>query len=166
MMAVLLISGKLLPVIPLLPWKAEAARQGDTMTAYGPDFHHYCIDGAGANRALIDGDEYTYILPSETLSREETALVFWGMLTLQASFGNVPQVNAVIRNINEGAAAQGVPAISNLVTEADLKLLIHSTASACSTQKTGQAQIGLFLCQHRTQPEIFSAHGRRMNQQL
>lgn len=128
MMAVLLISGKLLPVIPLLPWKAEAARQGDTMTAYGPDFHHYCIDGAGANRALIDGDEYTYILPSETLSREETALVFWGMLTLQASFGNVPQVNAVIRNINEGAAAQGVPAISNLVTEADLKLLIHSSA--------------------------------------
>ena len=82
LMAVLLISGKLLPVIPLLPWKAEAARQGDTMTAYGPDFHHYCIDGAGANRALIDGDEYTYILPSETLSREETALVFWGMLTL------------------------------------------------------------------------------------
>lgn len=63
LMAVLLISGKLLPVIPLLPWKAEAARQGDTMTAYGPDFHHYCIDGAGANRALIDGDEYTYILP-------------------------------------------------------------------------------------------------------
>lgn len=50
------------------------------------------------------------------------------MLTLQASFGNVPQVNAVVRNINEGAAAQGVPAISSLVTEADLKLLIHSSA--------------------------------------
>ena len=128
LLAVILFSGRLLPIIPLLPWKAEAARQGDTMTAYGAGFHHYCIDGTGANRALIDGDEYTYILPSETLTREEMALVFWGMLTLQASFGNVPQVNAVVRNINEGAAAQGVPAISSLVTEADLKLLIHSSA--------------------------------------
>ena len=128
LLAVILFSSSLLPIIPLLPWKAEAARQGDTMTAYGAGFHHYCIDGTGANRALIDGDEYTYILPSETLTREEMALVFWGMLTLQASFGNVPQVNAVVRNINEGAAAQGVPAISSLVTEADLKLLIHSSA--------------------------------------
>ena len=128
LLAVILFSGRLLPIIPLLPWKAEAARQGDTMTAYGAGFHHYCIDGTGANRALIDGDEYTYILPSETLTREEMALVFWGMLTLQASFGNVPQVNAVVRNINEGEAAQGVPAISSLVTEADLKLLIHSSA--------------------------------------
>ena len=128
LLAVILFSSRLLPIIPLLPWKAEAARQGDTMTAYGAGFHHYCIDGTGANRALIDGDEYTYILPSETLTREEMALVFWGMLTLQASFGNVPQVNAVVRNINEGAAAQGVPAISSLVTEADLKLLIHSSA--------------------------------------
>ena len=128
-MAVLLISGKLLPVIPLLPWKAEAARQGDTMTAYGPDFHHYCIDGAGANRALIDGDEYVYSPVGDTEPGRRTALVVLGyVLTLQASFGNVPQVNAVIRNINEGAAAQGVPAISNLVTEADLKLLIHSSA--------------------------------------
>lgn len=50
------------------------------------------------------------------------------MLTLQASFGNVPQINAVIRNINAGAAAQGVPAITGFVTEADLKLLIHSSA--------------------------------------
>ena len=128
LLAVILFSSRLLPIIPLLPWKAEAARHGDTMTAYGAGFHHYCIDGTGANRALIDGDEYTYILPSETLTREEMALVFWGMLTLQASFGNVPQVNAVVRNINEGAAAQGVPAISSLVTEADLKLLIHSSA--------------------------------------
>ena len=128
LLAVILFSSRLLPIIPLLPWKAEAARQGDTMTAYGAGFHHYCIDGTGANRALIDGDEYTYILPSETLTREEMALVFWGMLTLQASFGNVPQVNAVVRNINEGAAAQGVPAISSLVTEADLKLLLHSSA--------------------------------------
>lgn len=77
---------KLLPVMTLLPWKAQAAQQGDTITAYGSGFHHYCIDGAGANRALIDGDLYEYILPSETLSREEAALVFWGMLTLQASF--------------------------------------------------------------------------------
>lgn len=128
LLAVILISGKLLPVISLLPWKAEAAQQGDIITAYGAGFHHYCIDGAGANRALIDGDEYVYILPSETLTREETALVFWGMLTLQASFGNVPQINAVIQNINAGAAAQGVPAITGLVTEADLKLLIHSSS--------------------------------------
>lgn len=125
-LAVLLISGKLLPVFFQLPWKAEAAQPGDTMIAYGSGFHHYCIDGTGANRALIDGDEYVYILPSETLTREEMAIVFWGMLTLQASFGNVPQINAVIQNINAGASAQGVPAISNLVTEADLKLLIHS----------------------------------------
>ena len=127
-LAVIMISGKLLPAITMLPWKAEAAQKGDTITAYGAGFHHYCIDGAGANRALIDGDEYEYILPSETLSREETALIFWGMLTLQASFGNVPQINAVIRNINAGAAAQGVPAITGFVTEADLKLLIHSSA--------------------------------------
>lgn len=128
LLAVFLVSGKVLPVLSMLPWKAEAAQPGDTITAYGSGFHHYCIDGAGANRALIDGDEYTYILPSETLTREETALVFWGMLTLQASFGNMPQINAVIRNINEGAAAQGLTAVSNLVTEADLKLLIHSAA--------------------------------------
>ena len=71
LLAVILFSSRLLPIIPLLPWKAEAARQGDTMTAYGAGFHHYCIDGTGANRALIDGDEYTYILPSETLTREK-----------------------------------------------------------------------------------------------
>ena len=67
-LAVLLISGKLLPVFFQLPWKAEAAQPGDTMIAYGSGFHHYCIDGTGANRALIDGDEYVYILPSETLT--------------------------------------------------------------------------------------------------
>ncbi len=128
LLAVVMISGKLLPAMMMLPWKAQAAQQGDTITAYGAGFHHYCIDGAGANRALIDGDTYEYILPSETLSREETALIFWGMLTLQASFGNVPQINAVIQNINAGAAAQGVPAITGFVTEADLKLLIHSSA--------------------------------------
>ena len=50
------------------------------------------------------------------------------MLTLQASFGNMPQINAVIQNINAGAAAQGVPAITGFVTEPDLKLLIHSSA--------------------------------------
>lgn len=128
LLAVIMISGKLLPVMTLLPWKAQAAQQGDTITAYGSGFHHYCIDGAGANRALIDGDLYEYILPSETLSREEAALVFWGMLTLQASFGNMPQINAVIQNINAGAAARGVPAITGFVTEPDLKLLIHSAA--------------------------------------
>ena len=128
LLAVIMISGKLLPVMTLLPWKAQAAQQGDTITAYGSGFHHYCSDGAGANRALIDGDLYEYILPSETLSREEAVLVFWGMLTLQASFGNMPQINAVIQNINAGAAARGVPAITGFVTEPDLKLLIHSAA--------------------------------------
>ena len=127
-LAVVLISGKLLPAVSALPWSAEAAEPGDTMIAYGTGFHHYCIDGVGANRALIDGDEYEYILPSETLSREETALIFWGTLTLQASFGNEPQINAVIRNINAQAADKGSPAITNFVTEADLKLLIHSSA--------------------------------------
>ncbi len=128
LLAVVLASKTLLPILPQLPWRAQAAQLGDTIIAYGAGFHHYCIDGAGANRALIDGDEYVCILPSETLSREEMALVFWGMLTLQASFGNMPQVNAVIQNINAGAAAQGIPAISQFVTEADLKLLIHSAA--------------------------------------
>ena len=128
LLAVVLASKTLLPILPQLPWRAQAAQPGDTIIAYGAGFHHYCIDGAGANRALIDGDEYVCILPSETLSREEMALVFWGMLTLQASFGNMPQINAVIQNINAGAAAQGIPAISQFVTEADLKLLIHSAA--------------------------------------
>ena len=128
LLAVVLASKTLLPILPQLPWRAQAAQPGDTIIAYGAGFHHYCIDGAGANRALIDGDEYVCILPSETLSREEMALVFWGMLTLQAGFGNMPQVNAVIQNINAGAAAQGIPAISQFVTEADLKLLIHSAA--------------------------------------
>ena len=59
LLAVIMISGKLLPVMALLPWKAQAAQQGDTITAYGSGFHHYCIDGAGANRALIDGDGVT-----------------------------------------------------------------------------------------------------------
>ncbi len=129
LVAVTLISGKLLPAMSVFPWKAQAAEQGDTLIAYGAGFHHYCIDGVGANRALIDGDEYEYILPSETLNREETALVFWGTLTLQASFGNDPQINAVIQNINSCAALKGLPSITNLVTEADLKLLIHSSAA-------------------------------------
>lgn len=127
-LTVILISGKLLPVIFTYPWRAQAAETGDTVIAYGAGFHHYCIDGVGANRALIDGDEYEYILPSETLSREETALIFWGMLTLQASFGNMPQVNAVIQNINAQAAENGIAEITGFVTEADLKLLIHSSA--------------------------------------
>lgn len=127
-LAALLLSMKLVPCLAALPWQALAAQPGDTVIAYGSGFHHYCIDGAGANRALIDGDEYVYILPSETLSREETAIVFWGMLTLQAGFGNVPQINAVIQNINAGAAAAGLQPIHKFVTETDLKLLIHSAA--------------------------------------
>ncbi len=127
-LAALLLSMKLVPCLAAFPWQALAAQPGDTVIAYGSGFHHYCIDGAGANRALIDGDEYVYILPSETLSREETAIVFWGMLTLQAGFGNMPQINAVIRNINAGASAAGLQPISKFVTEADLKLLIHSSA--------------------------------------
>lgn len=127
-LAALLLSMKLIPCLAAFPWQVLAAQPGDTVTAYGPGFHHYCIDGTGANRALIDGDEYVYILPSETLSREETSIAFWGMLTLQAGFGNVPQINAVIRNINAGASAAGLQPISKFVTEADLKLLIHSAA--------------------------------------
>lgn len=38
LLAVIMISGKLLPVMTLLPWKAQAAQQGDTITAYGSGF--------------------------------------------------------------------------------------------------------------------------------
>ncbi len=69
----------------------RAATPGDTVIAYGDGFHHYCIDGI-SNVALINGDEYTYVLPSQSLSRDETAVVFWSMFSLQASFGTMQDV--------------------------------------------------------------------------
>ena len=97
---------------------------GDIITAYGDGFHHYCIDGYGSNNALIKGDEYQYILPSQTLSKEEMGVVFWAMLSLQASFKNVPEINTIVDRINAQAPAAGLPVITP-VSEEDLKKIIH-----------------------------------------
>ncbi len=128
-LAAVILGFQILPYIPLkLGLRAFGAAPGDMISAYGPGFHHYCIDGYGANNALIDGDLYQYVLPSQTLSEDERAVIFWAMLSLQYSFGTSPEVNAAVARINEGAAADGLPGIGRPVTEADLKNIIHVKA--------------------------------------
>ena len=41
LLAVVLASKTLLPILPQLPWRAQAAQPGDTIIAYGAGFHHY-----------------------------------------------------------------------------------------------------------------------------
>ena len=114
-----------LPCLPVLPFHANAAEPGDTIIAHSAGFHHYCIDGYGANHAMIAGDKYQYILPSETLSDGERAVAFWAMLSLQASFGNVAEVNTVVSQINSQAPAVGLSTISPFVNQEDLRKIIH-----------------------------------------
>lgn len=111
-------------ILPGFPTAIFAANIGDTITAYGDGFHYYCIDGYGSNNALIKGDEYQFILPSQTLSSEEIAVVFWAMLSLQASFKNVQAINSIVDRINSMAPAENLPQIKP-VTEEDLKKIIH-----------------------------------------
>ncbi|MDD3252935.1 MAG: SpaA isopeptide-forming pilin-related protein [Lachnospiraceae bacterium] len=124
-LAVIMLLMVVMPGLPPGLLSVRAAETGDTIIAHSEGFHHYCIDGYGANRAMMKGDEYQYILPSQSLSVRERAVVFWSMLSLQASFGNVQAINTVMQNINAQAPARGLPPIQTCVTEEDLKKIIH-----------------------------------------
>lgn len=109
-------------LMPSIPKGVQAVEVGDTIAAYDKDFHHYCIDDGGA---LINGDRYQYILPSQSLSNKERAIVFWSTLSLQYGFGNMQNINRVVDKINSQAPGMGLPQIKPIVTEEDLKKIIH-----------------------------------------
>lgn len=117
--------------IPYIP--AQAAKMhnpGDNLPAFGDTWHFYCIDayGVASNGILGPGDMYTYVLPSTRLNETERAYLFWATLSMLAGFGNQQKINTIIDNINAQAPSQGLPTIEP-VTEADLKTIIHKTAT-------------------------------------
>lgn len=122
-----------LPYLPVLPVKAEEGDQVVLTTAfgeYGGSHKLYCIDKGGMAIWGIadDGDVFERHRPSQAslpLSDREQEYVFWGILTLQASLG-VKEAGDVVASIRANAGAQGKTAITNLVTEEDLKALIYS----------------------------------------
>lgn len=109
-------------LMPGIPKGVQAVEVGDDIAAYDKDFHHYCIDDGGA---LINGDRYRYILPSQSLSNKERAVVFWSTLSLQYGFGNMQHINTVVDKINSQAPGMGLPQMKPIVTEEDLKKIIH-----------------------------------------
>lgn len=122
----------IVPYLPPLKAKADTTPGTKVVlkTAHGDigsDHKLYCIDKGGLAHWGIadDGDEYQYILPSESgLSKREQEYVFWGMLSLQASKG-VKKANDVINGIKANSVSLGLPAIGRPVTEEDLKALIY-----------------------------------------
>lgn len=123
----------ILPYLPVLHVKAEAGDQVVLTTAfgeYGGAHKLYCIDKGGMAIWGIadDGDVYERHRPSQAnlpLSEREQEYIFWGILTLQASLGG-KEAGDVVASIRVNAGAQGKTAITNLVTEEDLKALIYS----------------------------------------
>ena len=110
-------------------WAAGNRVPGDSVLVGVEDHFAYCIDSyelLGAAGGIMGGvnEEYTYVQPTTKLSNEECAILFWGTLSMLASMGN--QECATVRNkINAQAPSMGLPALTPMVTEQDLKLLIH-----------------------------------------
>lgn len=117
--------------MPYLP--AQAAKlhnPGDSLPAFGDNWHFYCIDayGVASNGILQKGDMYTYVLPSTRLNDTERAYLFWATLSMLAGKGNLEDINKTVNKINDGAAGAGLTPIKN-VTEEDLKTIIHKKST-------------------------------------
>lgn len=114
--------------LPMMEVKAGIMHNpGDSMPAYSENWHFYCIDayGVASNGVLQKGDMYTYVLPSTSLNNEEKAYLFWATLSMLAGKRNIEDINNTIDKINAGAASAGLTPINRLVTEEDLKTIIH-----------------------------------------
>lgn len=120
-----------LPYLPSIRKVYAKAKPDDKVVAYGEGFHHYCIDDhtVVSNGAMEAGDVYTYVLPSTVLSDTEKAYLFWAILSLEANFGTSPDVNNAVNKINYSAPKEGLKEMKPYMTEADLKLVIHSAAT-------------------------------------
>jgi len=105
---------------------AKLVNLGKTDKLWSAAWHYYCIDhiGIAANGFGADNDEYQCFAPSVGLSSEETALLFWATLCMQAGFGNQAEINNIYKQINDGAKAAGMPTLKN-VTQDDLGRLLH-----------------------------------------
>jgi len=124
-----------LPHISVLDGSAAKMHQpGDQMAAFSENWHFYCIDayGVASNGVLQTGDMYTYVLPSTRLNDTEREYLFWATLSMLAGFGNQQNINTVIDKINAQAPGRGLPTIDPLVTQADLKTIIHKASTRAS----------------------------------
>ena len=122
-------------IVPYLPVSDVWAADGTTAvltSAYGDtNLGHklYCIDHGGLAYYGIaaEGDMYEAHRPSTAgiyVPEQDRRYIFWAMLTIKASLGDV-KANSVLFNINNAAVAQGKRQISSMVSEEDLKSLIY-----------------------------------------
>lgn len=126
-LSILLIIMLVLPYIFTADVQAKTHNPGDEMAAYSSNWHFYCIDDykIAANGVLEKNDIYTYVLPSTRLNNSERAVLFWATLSMLAGLGNQQDINSVIDRINAQASINGLSSINRLVTQEDLKTVIH-----------------------------------------
>lgn len=102
---------------------------GMTMLSGSSGWKFFCIDSyellheAGGVQGT--NEWYAYVTPSTRLSREETAVLFWAALALRANLGGKNACRDAVARINANAPAAGLPRIDRLLTEADMKTIIH-----------------------------------------
>lgn len=132
-LAAVIMGMSILPHLPPFPACAAAFSTGDTILSQSEGWDHYCIDSfelLGEQGGILGENElYQYVLPSTRLSDTDMAYLFWGMLSFYYGMGKDEKVRAAIEQINQQAAAMGISVITKHVTEADLKLILHSASA-------------------------------------
>lgn len=130
-LSIAIIGLSVLPHISVSAWEGISKKDPGATAIASEDLLAYCIDGFGvsSNGYLMRGDKYRYVLPSTGLSNMEKAYLFWSMLSLQANFGTIPEVNKIFDQINARASGEGLSRVQRHVTEEDLKTVIHSSAT-------------------------------------
>ena len=127
----------MMTVLPYVPVRKAEAAIGEKIVLTSAHGQYdggklYCIDRNPYHKWGVadDGDTYVRHNPyalSLPLSSRQLDYVFWGILSLKAAKGDV-KANSVIRRIREAAVSQGKTPITNLVTEEDLKCIIHDAS--------------------------------------
>lgn len=102
---------------------------GMTMLSGSDDWKFFCIDSyellQEAGGVQGTNEWYAYVVPSSRLSDEEVAVLFWATLSLRFGKGDSQECANAVKNINANAPAAGLSLITNPVTEADMKSIIH-----------------------------------------
>lgn len=99
------------------------------MLSGSEDWKFFCIDSyellheAGGVQGT--NEWYAYVVPSSRLPDEEVAVLFWATLSLRFGKGDSQECATAVKNINANAPAAGLSPITNPVTEADMKTIIH-----------------------------------------
>lgn len=132
-LAALVTAMSILPCLPPSPGYAAEFSAGDTMLSQSEGWDHYCIDSfelLGEQGGILGQNEmYQYVLPSSRLSDADTAYLFWAMMSFYHGMGKDEKVRAAVEMINRQAASLGISGITKTVTEADLRLILHSSAA-------------------------------------